>query len=128
VYLLAPPEKAQALDRFFVNTPLPRGADPRLAGDFFVSAEVTLGAVAETYDLQVAPEDAAMSLADDFTAHLKRPAKKGDTLPLGSIFLIAHEVVDGRVTQVGLRLAEPDAPPAPGRAKGLLNRLRKFFG
>jgi cell volume regulation protein A len=108
VYLLAPPEKAQALDRFFANMPLPAKPDPRLVGDFFVSAEVTLGAVAEIYGLQVAPEDAALSLADDFAAHLKRPARQGDTLPLGSIVLIAHKVSDGRVAQVGLRLTEPE--------------------
>ncbi len=107
VYLLAPPEKAQALDRFFVNMPPPVKPDPRLLGDFFVSGDVTLGALAEIYGLQVAPDDAAMTLAEDFAAHLKRPAKQGDTLPLGSIVLIAHMVTDGRVTQVGLRLAEP---------------------
>jgi cell volume regulation protein A len=32
VYLLAPPEKAQALDRFFVNMPAPAAPDPRLLG------------------------------------------------------------------------------------------------
>jgi cell volume regulation protein A len=128
VYLLAPPEKAQALDRFFVNMPPPAKPDPRLLGDFFVSGEVTLGALAEIYGLQVAPEDTAMSLADDFSAHLKRPAKKDDTLPLGSIVLIAHTVVDGRVTNVGLRLAEPEtqptvSPSVTARVKDWLRRL-----
>jgi cell volume regulation protein A len=108
VYLLAPPEKAEALDRFFVNMPPPIKPDPRLLGDFFVSGDVTLGALAEIYGLQIAPEDVELSLADDFTAHLKRPAKKGDVLPLGLIALVAHTVVDGRVTNVGLRLAEPE--------------------
>ena len=32
VYLLAPPEKAQALDRFFVDMPPPAAPDPRLLG------------------------------------------------------------------------------------------------
>src|SRR6202045_1257039 len=40
VYLLAPPEKAQALDRFFVDMPPPASPDPRLLGDFFVPADV----------------------------------------------------------------------------------------
>ena len=39
VYLLAPPEKAQALDRFFVNMPPPASPDPRLLGDFFVPGD-----------------------------------------------------------------------------------------
>ena len=49
-----------------------------------------------------------MTLAEDFAAHLMRPAKQGDVLPLGSIAVVAHTVVDGRVTNVGLRLADPD--------------------
>src|SRR5262249_26976961 len=49
VYVLAPPEKAQALDRFFVDMPPPAVPDPRLLGDFFVSGDVTLGALADIY-------------------------------------------------------------------------------
>ncbi len=56
VYLLAPPEKAQALDRFFVDMPPPAAPDPRLLGDFFVSGDATLGALAEIYGLSIAPE------------------------------------------------------------------------
>ena len=67
-----------------------------------------------------------MTLAEDFAAHLMRPAKQGDVLPLGSIAVVAHTVIDGRVTNVGLRLAEPDAD-APrslrGRIKGWLKKL-----
>ncbi len=109
VYLLAPPEKAEALDRFFVNMPPPAKPDMGAFGDFFVSGDVTLGSIAETYDLQIAPGDRGMTVAEDFAAHLMRPAKQGDVLPLGSIALIAHTVVDGRVTNVGLRLTDADA-------------------
>ena len=42
VYLLAPPEKAQALDRFFVDMPPPDAPDPRLLSDFFVGGDHTL--------------------------------------------------------------------------------------
>src|SRR6185295_4183969 len=63
LYLLAPPEKAQALDRFFVEMPPPSAPDPRLLGDFFVSGEVTLGALAEIYGLMVAEHHAATTLA-----------------------------------------------------------------
>jgi len=55
-----------------------------------------------------------------------RPAKQGDVLPLGSIALVAHTVVDGRVTNVGLRLADPerDAPRSPReRIEGWLKGL-----
>jgi cell volume regulation protein A len=47
VYLLAPPEKAQALDRFFVEMPPPRLPDAQQLGDFFVSGSAPLGELAD---------------------------------------------------------------------------------
>ena len=111
VYLLAPPEKAQALDRFFVDMPPPTRPDPRLLGDFFVSGDVTLGALAEIYGLSVAPAAAGISLADHMAEEIKRRPRQGDIVPLGPIALLAHRVTDGRVTSVGLRLADDDAAP-----------------
>ncbi len=129
VYLLAPPEKAQALDRFFVDMPPPGAPDPRLLGDFFVPGDATLGALAEIYGLQVAADHTEVTLADYFTEHLGRPAKTGDIVQLGPIALLAHMVTGGRVTTVGLRLAEPEAPTTvTGRAKAWLTRLEKFLG
>src|SRR5262249_2311146 len=112
VYLLAPPERAEALDRFFVNMPPPK-PDIGALGDFFVSSEVTLGEIADTYDLQIAASDRQMTLAEHFAAHLMRPAKRGDVLPLGSIALIAYTVADGRVMNVGLRLTDGGDAEAP---------------
>jgi potassium/hydrogen antiporter len=112
VYLLAPPEKAQALDRFFVAMPPPATPDPRLLGDFFVSGDVTLGALADIYGLSVAPQDAETTLADHIAEEVKRRPRPGDVVPLGPIALLAHRVNRGRVTSVGLRLPEDDEPPA----------------
>ena len=123
VYFLAPPEKAQMLDRFFVDMPPPSAPDPRLVEDFFVSADVTLGALAEIYGLVVAPEDAVVTLADHFAAWLGRPPKQGEILPLGPIVLVAHTLVDGRVTQVGLQLAEPEPDSWFGRLKAAVRRM-----
>ncbi|MGA7001151.1 MAG: potassium/proton antiporter, partial [Pseudolabrys sp.] len=72
VYLLAPPEKAQALDRFFVKLPPPTAPDPRLLGDFFVPGTATLGALAEIYGLQVAADHTEVSLSDYFSEQLRR--------------------------------------------------------
>jgi cell volume regulation protein A len=112
VYLLAPPEKAQALDRFFVDLPPPAVPDPRLLGDFFVSGDVTLGELAEIYGLTIAPQAAEISLADHIAEEVKRRPREGDVVPLGPISLLAHQVVKGRVTSVGLRLPEEDEEPA----------------
>src|SRR5437588_2330000 len=112
VYVLAPPEKAQALDRFFVDMPPPTAPDPRLLGDFFVSGDVTLGALADIYGLSIAPEAAEMSLADHYADEIKRRPKQGDIVPLGPIALVAHRVTEGRLASVGLRLAREEELPA----------------
>jgi cell volume regulation protein A len=129
VYLLAPPEKAQALDRFFVDMPPPRAPEPALLGDFFVPGTATLGALAEIYGLQVAAEQNELPLADYFAQTLGRAPKTGDVVALGPIALLAHKVDLGRVTTVGLRLAEPEAPAdLAGQVKALWARLRRFLG
>ena len=79
VYLLAPPEKAQALDRFFVKMPPPASPDPRLLGDFFVPGDGALGALAEIYGLQVAADHTEVTLADYFSELLRRKARTGES-------------------------------------------------
>ncbi len=124
-YFLAPPEKARALDRFFVDLPPPAAPDLQLLGDFFVSGDVTLGTLGEIYGLAIAPDDMAMTLADLFATHMHHKAKVGDRLPLGAIQLVVDGVAKGRVTTVGLYLAETTeaAPePLPARIKLFLRR------
>ncbi|HET7381622.1 MAG TPA: potassium/proton antiporter [Pseudolabrys sp.] len=129
IYLLAPPEKAQALDRFFVKMPAPASPDPRLLGDFFVPGTATLGALAEIYGLQVAGDHTEVALADYFSEQLRRRVKTGDIVELGPIALLAHKVDSGRVTTVGLRLAEPESPADLfGRVRALWNRIQRYFG
>src|SRR6478736_4802309 len=125
VYLLAPPEKAQALDRFFVRLPPPARPDPRLLGDFFVPGTATLGALADIYGLQVAADHTEVTLADYFSEQLRRRARTGDIVELGPIGLLAHKVENGQVTTVGLRLAEPEEPTGlSGRVEALRRRIR----
>ena len=128
IYLLAPPEKAQALDRFFVKMAAPTSLDPALLGDFFVPGTATLGALAEIYGLQVAADHTDVALADFFSEQLRRRVKTGDIVELGPIALLAHKVASGRVTTVGLRLAEPESPAnLSGRVKTLWNRIQRYF-
>jgi potassium/hydrogen antiporter len=127
IYLLAPPEKAQALDRFFVDLPPPSRPDPLLLGDFFVGGDVTLGALSEIYGLTVAAEELDVSLADYFLRRLGRRPTKGDNLSVGPIVLVANKVTHGRVTTVGLRLAEPDPASLTGRIKASFRRAFGFF-
>src|SRR5262249_3090616 len=129
IYLLAPPEKAQALDRFFVKLPPPARPDPRLLGDFFVPGTATLGALAEIYGLQVAADHTEVTLADYFAEMRPRRIKAGDVVELGPIALLAHKVGQGRVTTVGLRLAEPEeTADLIGRLESLWKRVQGYFG
>jgi cell volume regulation protein A len=123
VYLLAPPEKAQALDRFFVDMPPPLAPDPRLLGDFFVAGDVTLGALAEIYGITIAPEQTVISLAAYIEHSLIHAPKQGDIVPLGPIALVTHRVKDGRVSSVGLRLAEDEAGNIFARLKKAVYRF-----
>src|SRR5581483_7172284 len=63
IYLLAPPERAEALDRFFVDMQPSTAPDPHLLGDFMVSAEHTLGEVAEIYGINVNEDDKKLTLS-----------------------------------------------------------------
>ena len=129
IYLLAPPEKAQALDRFFVRMPPPVSPDPRLLGDFFVPGTATLGALAEIYGLQVAADHTEVTLSDYFSEQLRRRVKTGDIVELGPIALLAHKVSNGAVTTVGLRLAEPESPDTwRGVAKTQWDKVQRWLG
>ena len=123
------PGGAQALDRFFVDMP-PIAPDPRLAADFFVGGDATLGALAEIYGLTIAPEHREMTLAEHIADELGRPPRPNDVLALGPITLVVQKVVDGRAVSIGLQLAEPDPvePETPlvrlkRRARSLLKPL-----
>src|SRR4051812_18970328 len=112
VYILAPPDRVQALDRFFAERPPQAAADANLVEDFFVPGEITLGALAEIYGLAIPPKDAQTPLADYFALYfIKHAPRPNDAIPLGPVKLVAHTVVGDRVVTVGLQLAEPERQP-----------------
>src|SRR5207302_6480727 len=108
LYLLAPPEKAEALDRFFVDMAPSSAPDPHLLGDFMVSGEHTLGELAEIYGVSVDEAQAKLTLADYFDIHLDRAPKEGAELALDTIVLVARSLGGGRVNVIGLRLPEEE--------------------
>ncbi|WP_375785596.1 potassium/proton antiporter [Bradyrhizobium sp. Pha-3] len=113
IYLLAPPERAEALDRFFVDMAPSSAPDPHLLGDFMVSGEHTLGELAEIYGVKVDEHQAKLTLADYFDVNLDRAPKEGAELALDEIVLVARSIGGGRVNVVGLRLPEEDEEVAP---------------
>jgi cell volume regulation protein A len=108
LYLLAPPERAEALDRFFVDMPPSAAPDPHLLGDFMVSGEHTLGELAAIYGVSAGEEQAKLTLADYFDIHLDHAPKVGAELVLDPIVLVARSISGGRVNVVGLRLPEDE--------------------
>ena len=120
IYLLAPPEKAEALDRFFVDMAPSTAPDPHLLGDFMVSGEHTLGELAAIYGVAVGEEQAKLTLSDHFDIHLDHAPKVGAELVLDPIVLVARSISGGRVNVVGLRLPEDEEVAA------LLTRRQAF--
>jgi len=113
IYLLAPPEKAEALDRFFVDMQPSTAPDPHLLGDFMVSGEHTLAELADIYGVKVSEDESKLTLADYFDIHLERAPKEGATLALDTIVLVARSISGGRVNVVGLRLPEEEDDAKP---------------
>jgi cell volume regulation protein A len=128
IYLLAPPEKAEALDRFFVDMQPSIAPDPHLLGDFAVSGEVTLGDLSQAYAIATPEEHGQLTLADYFDVHLDHCPKEGATLDLDSIVLVARSISGGRVNVVGLRLPEEeDEITPPTRIKIVKRKLGELW-
>jgi cell volume regulation protein A len=123
VYLLAPQERASALDRFFANLPPPSSPDPELLGDFFVGGDTTLGALAEIYGIAVDPSKREMTVAGLFDKRIGRAPHAGDMIRLGDVVLVVHRVKDDHALTVGLQLADEEAKPWTQRAVVWLHRL-----
>ncbi|GAA0001811.1 hypothetical protein BRDID11002_18120 [Bradyrhizobium diazoefficiens] len=128
IYLLAPPEKAESLDRFFVDMQPSTAPDPHLLGDFMVSGEHTLAELAEIYGVKVSEDEGKLTLADYFDVHLDRAPKEGAELALDEIVLVARSISGGRVNVVGLRLPEDEETPAPlTRWQALRRKLAELW-
>jgi potassium/hydrogen antiporter len=128
IYLLAPPEKAEALDRFFVDMQPGSAPDPHLLGDFVVSGDHTLGELAEIYGVAVDEEQSKLTLSDYFDVHLDHAPKEGATLDLDSIVLVARSLGGGRVNVVGLRLPEDEEEvKPPTRAASLRRKISELW-
>jgi cell volume regulation protein A len=128
IYLLAPPAKAEALDRFFVDMPPSSAPDPHLLGDFVVSGDITLGDISKIYGTATDPEQANLTLADHFDIHLDHAPTEGATLALDPIVLVARGISGGRVNIVGLRLPEEEEEHiAATRGASLKRKLSQIW-
>jgi potassium/hydrogen antiporter len=128
IYLLAPPEKAEVLDRFFVDMQPSTAPDPHLLGDFMVSGEHTLGELTEVYGVKMDEAASQLTLADYFDIHLDHAPKEGAALALDTIVLVARSISGGRVNIVGLRLPEEeDEAKPPTRMETFRKKLAELW-
>ncbi len=126
VYLVAPTEKAPALDRFFVDMPAAAEPDSNLFSDFFVPGDARMNGLAEIYGQAISDDDRDVTVADYFARRIGMYPRKSDVVTLGSVALVANQVVDGRVMSAGLRLVEPTFMPVrPARPKTPAQRFWK---
>jgi potassium/hydrogen antiporter len=128
IYLLAPPERAEALDRFFVDMQPSHAPDPHLLGDFMVSGEHRLGELTDAYGVKVSDDESGLTLADLFDIHLHHAPNEGATLMIDTIVLVARSISGGRVNVVGLRLPEEEEKVVPmTRMQRLRRKLADFW-
>src|ERR1700743_343464 len=97
IYLLAPPERAEALDRFFVDMQPGAAPDPHLLGDFTVSGEHTLFELADIYGVKVQAGEERLTLSDYFDIHRDPPPEENAPLPLDALALVALSISGGKV-------------------------------
>jgi hypothetical protein len=128
LYFLAPPERAQTLDRFFVDMPPSMLPDPRRLGDFFVSSDTTLGALAEIYSLPVETEQTSITLSDYFLEQLGRKPRQGDMVQLGDVVLHAHTISESRLVTVGIKFEESETSEPENLWAWIKSKLRRRRG
>ena len=115
VMVLAPSAQAAVLDELFAERP---ASDDRAGsfGAFTFDGELSIGKLADFYDLPVPEEQRAMPLADFVGARLRRQPQIGDRIQLADIELVVRALRDDRVTEVGIDL-EPRPTPRPSLAQ-----------
>ena len=102
VYLLAPPERANRLDRVFaVEATI---ADGPLPGEFPLDGSAPLRLLQELYGMEIDEADSQRSIAELFADRFEGQPQPGDRLPLGEATLIVRELDEDRVVRVGLTL------------------------
>jgi cell volume regulation protein A len=112
-YWIAPPQRADQLDRLFAASIEEKDAAEAFFGSFIVHGDARLGALATLYDLPVPPDQTTLTLEAAFRAAYDRTPVPGDSITLGTMRLIARSVEDEQLVSVGLKpiLADEDKPP-----------------
>ena len=79
-------------------------ADVVTFGTFQFAGHVPVGEIADFYGLPVPEAEKAMPVANFVADRLPPNPSVGDSVGIGSIGLVVHDVTGGRITCVGLEL------------------------
>ena len=129
-YFLAPHNRVAELDGLFSSTEAGR-ARPALS-EFALRGDAALAALSAMYGLDVAPEDAGLTVAEVFARRFENEPAIGDAAEFGGATLVVRGVDEGRVVRVGLRIEdEPDAvvslTPGDAGASGPRNTVERLW-
>lgn len=113
LYVLARQADSAALGDLLVTPAAPAYLDKRrFYGDFVLRGDAQLEAVAAQYDLPLPRDVAGLTLESFLATKLRRQPVAGDRVRLGRLEFVVRAVVEGRITQVGLRIpTHLDAEP-----------------
>lgn len=111
VYIVVSSNHVYLLDGLFAAPG--EGSDPDLYGEFALDPEARLGDVAAAYDVEVAADEADLTLRAFLDRRLHGDVEPGDRVSLGRIDLIVRSAGEGHVVdEVGLGV-EPMAQALP---------------
>ncbi|MDX6748259.1 potassium/proton antiporter [Geminicoccaceae bacterium 1502E] len=105
-YFLAPPERAHRLDRLFALEDEEQEGQRR-PSEFALHADVTLGALADLYGLEVPPEERDWTLERLFAERFEDGPRRGDRLAIGRAVVIARGIEEERLAAAALMLDDP---------------------
>jgi cell volume regulation protein A len=127
-YFLAPPDRAADLDRLFSEDEGSRAV--RDMPFLPIDAAAKVAVVAGLYGGAVADEEAGLTVAELFDRRFEGAAAEGDVVDLDGARLLARAMRDGRVTEVGVMLVDPDEGPPPPRPlnQSWIARLGRLVG
>lgn len=123
VLALAPPEQMYSLDRLFTaaaKVRRPTDTGDEVFGEFSVSGDAEIGALASLYGFDVEERYKSMVVGAYIRERLKHRAVVGDRVRLGPVELVVRAIKKDRIATVGLEL-EPEEHP-------VMRRLRRAFG
>lgn len=105
LYVLARTTESDALGDLLVRPEAPAYLEKRqFYGDFVLRGDARLGSLCAQYDLPAPETMAGLTLEEFLGLKLHGAPVVGDRVRLGKLEFVVRAVVDGRITQVGLRI------------------------